>query len=450
MEYKHATDVFINELTLVTKTGETDLRFVYAELNIFDSIFKPAISGNITIVDAVGLNQQLILNGTELLLLNIGKTEDDVLFKKAFRVYKQTDRKPRNDNSEVFVLHFVSEEAIFSEQIGINQFYRGSYSEIASSILIDYLEVPATKILNNLESSQGIKDLFIPDSKPLQAVNWCAKRAVNSEFSPSFLFFENLEGFNFITLASLLSREPIFSVTFDHKNAVDDPASNITGAEKYKVDVQFNMLNSIRNGVYAGKFKGFDFINRVIASKEISYADHLDKGFMKDGEFSGNKNPNFAGIKNRNNKDSTEMYGTRTVLSYMTPSFKHSKYIQEHSPSILNTVENTEDYIFQRNAIFNNLINQQMSIALAGRFDTFSGVNLNINALKKGVKVEGEDDDSLDESLKGKKLVTACRHMIRDSQHHMILELSSGTTDLNLPVSTDFQEPKRVINYDTA
>ena len=43
MEYKHATDVFINELTLVTKTGETDLRFVYAELNIFDSIFKPAI-----------------------------------------------------------------------------------------------------------------------------------------------------------------------------------------------------------------------------------------------------------------------------------------------------------------------------------------------------------------------------------------------------------------------
>ena len=91
-----------------------------------------------------------------------------------------------------------------------------------------------------------------------------------------------------------------------------------------------------------------------------------------------------------------------------------------------------------------------MSIALAGRFDTFSGVNLNINALKKGVKVEGEDDDSLDESLKGKKLVTACRHMIRDSQHHMILELSSGTTDLNLPVSTDFQEPKRVIDYDTA
>ena len=75
MEYKHATDVFINELTLVTKTGETDLRFVYAELNIFDSIFKPAISGNITIVDGVGLNQQLILNGTELLLLNIGKTK---------------------------------------------------------------------------------------------------------------------------------------------------------------------------------------------------------------------------------------------------------------------------------------------------------------------------------------------------------------------------------------
>lgn len=449
MEFKKATDVFISELILVTKSGETDLRKVYSELNIYDSIFKPGISGNIVIVDGLGLNQNLLLNGTELLLLTIGKTEDDILFKKSFRIYKESDRMMRNDNSETYILHFASEEIILSEQMGVNQFYRGTYSEIASSILIDYLEVPATRIVNNLENSKGLKDVFIPDLKPLEAVNWCAKRAINSELSPSFLFFENLKGYNFITLSNLLSRDPLYSVTFDHKDAVDDTGATLTGAESYKVNVQFNMLNSISNGVYAGRFTGFDFINRLIASKEFSYADHLDKGFMKGGSFSGNKNPNFAGIRNRNNKDSVEMTGARHVLSYMTPSYKHSEYILSHSPDMLNTAENTEDYIFQRNAIFNNLINQRMTLALPGNFDTCSGATLNINALKKGFKVEGEDEDSLDASLKGKKLITACRHKINDSEHHMILELCSGTTDLELPITTDSQEPKRALNYDT-
>ena len=98
MELQRSTDFVINELALITKGGKVDLRFLYKELNIFDSIYKSHLSGNIIIDDAVGLNENLVLNGTEILLVNIGKSEEEILFKKAFRVYQETDRELKNEN----------------------------------------------------------------------------------------------------------------------------------------------------------------------------------------------------------------------------------------------------------------------------------------------------------------------------------------------------------------
>jgi len=157
MELETTTDFVINELSLVTKGGKIDLSNLYEELNIFDSIYKDHLSGNIVIQDATGLNENLVLNGTEILLVNIGKTEEEILFKKAFRVYQETNRELINENAESYVLHFVSEELIFSEQLGVSQFYSGTYTEIALSILIDYLEVPNTLLTKGfVDKSTGL------------------------------------------------------------------------------------------------------------------------------------------------------------------------------------------------------------------------------------------------------------------------------------------------------
>jgi hypothetical protein len=89
-----------------------------------------------------------------------------------------------------------------------------------------------------------------------------------------------------------------------------------------------------------------------------------------------------------------------------------------------------------------------MYLALPGRFDTTSGLNLQIEALKKGEKIDG--DPNYDYSLHGKKLITSCRHIIKDSTHDMVLELSSTSRsdEIAIPASADYQKPKEVIEYD--
>ena len=140
MEINNSNQFKVNELIVVTKAGKVDITMLYEEINIFDSILMPVMSGNILIRDAVGLSAGLLFDGSESILIDISKFNDDTAsFKKAFRIYKQSDRKNINQTSEVYVLHFVSDELFYSDQQKINQSYEDTYSEIIKNILKNYL-----------------------------------------------------------------------------------------------------------------------------------------------------------------------------------------------------------------------------------------------------------------------------------------------------------------------
>ena len=61
---KKSTQFHINELVLVTKGGNIDISAIYEELNIFDSLLSPVMTGNILIKDANGLSTKLIFDGS--------------------------------------------------------------------------------------------------------------------------------------------------------------------------------------------------------------------------------------------------------------------------------------------------------------------------------------------------------------------------------------------------
>ena len=90
---KQPTDFNIRELTIVTNRGPFDLRGMFQELNIYDSILSPCITGNILIVDALGLSEALLFDGTEILLVDIEKGNGLKPLKKRFRVFSQKNRK---------------------------------------------------------------------------------------------------------------------------------------------------------------------------------------------------------------------------------------------------------------------------------------------------------------------------------------------------------------------
>ena len=174
-------------LSLATKAGIVDLTGMFEELNIFDSIFNPCMTGTILIRDAKGLSNKLSFDGSEILLIDMGKTENQATITKSFRVYKQSSRKVVNISTELYILHFVSDEFILSQQTKISKSYQDTYTNVVLDILKNYLLVNPDGVFS-VESSKGIRTVVLPNKTPIECLEWFSKKAVNEDLSPSFLF----------------------------------------------------------------------------------------------------------------------------------------------------------------------------------------------------------------------------------------------------------------------
>ena len=427
----------LNELVIISKTGKIDISKIYEEINIFDSILSPVLSGVIGINDSVGLSQKLVFDGSEVLLVNIGKDTDSssLRLKKAFRIYKQSERQNLTQNSEKYNLEFVSDEFIFSDQQRINQSYNATYSDIVKRILTDYLKAPSTKLNGSFENTSGIRDIVIPNLKPIEAIEWCAKRSVDGNKSPNYMFFENNIGFNYASLSSLLSEKELFEIKFTAKNMDIDrnAVEELLSPRGYEVINQADKIKQTRSGVNAGTFIGFDPVTRSVSTKKIGYEDHYNA--MKHG----NDTPNLAQSKDRNNKLATEAYDSKKSVSIFGFNRKNSAYIKKYDPTSLSKVETQEDFVFQRKAIISNLMNRRIKLTMPGNFQLTSGFNLNMRIPDFAIKETGNDDNE-DRALSGKYLIIASRHIIGMEKHETVLEIASTSSKLGfIPQGTQDQ-----------
>jgi hypothetical protein len=108
----------------------------------------------------------------------------------------------------------------------------------------------------------------IPNLRPIEAIEWCAKRAVDVDKSPNFMFYQNLTGYNFVTLSKLLTQQDILDIKFETKNQKgSNPINEISSARSLEVVKQTDGIEKTRSGVNAGKFIGFDPLTRTVGTK---------------------------------------------------------------------------------------------------------------------------------------------------------------------------------------
>ncbi len=415
-----STDFTINQLQLITKVGTIDLRNLYEELNIFDGIFVPSRSGNIMIRDATGMIENLLLNGGEFIKINIGKTKELWVLNKTFRIYKMTNRTKVNETSETYILHFVSDEYVFSEQQKINQACKGTYTQIAIDAFSQYLNV-TSKQLGLIDESIGQKEFIMPNLSPFDAINYCAKRSVNSDGSPNFLFFENMNGYNFCSLSTIVIQKPNFNLNFDVKNVGEGLDVDIFGVRKYEVLSQFDYIKNTQSGVYSGKFIGFDPLTRKIVVSERSFLNQYSSTDHS------NPNPIFAADKNKGGKFNFEMFDSRVVFYTFSEAAKYSNYIKEKDPYLLNKLEDTHNFVFQRKAILEGFVNKTVRLLLPGNFFLTSGTNVSLKMPTRSLRNDQKDNE--DSTLKGIYTIIATRHILKNNIHETVIDVATDSTE---------------------
>jgi len=135
--------VNITELILFSEGKRLNILDYLVELNLYESIFNPVVSGTLTLSDSTNLLSLFPLIGEEFIFVNIltPSLDDGSRIFKTFKVYSIANKAYAKDGSTlIYQLNIISTEAFNDTLNPLFKAFKGTPEEIINNIFLNYLQ----------------------------------------------------------------------------------------------------------------------------------------------------------------------------------------------------------------------------------------------------------------------------------------------------------------------
>ena len=321
-------------LTSPNRKGSVDLKAAWSDFNIYEDIFGNFLTGNIQIVDGVGLMESVPIIGEETIQIQVKTkglvrqrnsnlipgpfegSQNEGIINLKFRVVKILNIMKLNEGIVTYKLSFVSEEAILNLKQKVKKsaldpvtLAPRKISDVVKSLYRQFFQRGrggrAKRIF--VEPTKNLTDLIIPNQTPFKAFNFLASRAVSAgkhAIGSSFVFYESIRGFFFISMETLMSgggmgystvagapgsptelvytapTDPVKEVyvvqpkrmgsnTAEEKNI----AIEMTAVSAYSFSSNFDVLENLTSGMYANRLLTHDLVRMKYDTLDFNMYD---------------------------------------------------------------------------------------------------------------------------------------------------------------------------------
>lgn len=408
-----AGDVKIDDCTLTSIASGNSLNITnqILSIQIFEDLFSPFMSGNIIMKESLDIINSLPITGQEWLDLQIrtptfDESED---IKGRFFVYKVSDRDYVAERNVVYKLHFISEHALKDASTIISKGYKGKVSEIAKQILTDWVGEDNIGDIEETNNSNRYVSNFWTPSKNL---NFLCNNAINMDDSPSYLSFQNREGFNFKSLHKMYKSDSkqMFNYNFKGRDILP------TGQAVRLVDNDYKRINTIElpdsfdnvykmtKGAFASTLHSYDVVSKEYKVDKFQYRDKFD-------------DPKRAHLN--------EYPLTPTKMEeYFNP--KASVLTDFRQYGIFNQYGDVSNYRVMQERISMLIQAEGISIRIVvpGRTDYTVGQKVEVEIMKpEPTSGNDEVEEQRDNTFSGNYLIAAINHNINRERHECSIEL---------------------------
>jgi hypothetical protein len=414
---RFAGDFSVRKAEIVSQNGKyLDVKPQIINIHVYEDLFNPFISGMIILRESLDLLNVFPLVGEELLNLEIITPTLNKTLVGQFHIYKMSDREVLGDKTVVYSLSFISKEAVIDLNKKISKGFGGKISEIASQILTsDALGLETIKPIIVEPTSNSIK--YVSNFwSPIKNLNYLCNNAVNKKNSPSYIFFENREGFNFISLETLYT--PDILQTFIGDNYSRDNLSN--GGSIKNIDEDFKRILELRVP------QTFNYLDRITSGMNASSLITYD--FTKK-QYSVKVFDMLTGYDDQRHLNQYPIISNKNIRTASALIMNESKYYGNFSG--FGDVTNTS-IIQKRISLLKQAESIKVEIVVPGRMDYTVGKKVKLS-LPRIEPLSEIDTDTEDKILSGIYLIAAINHYIDKEKHECHIELikDSFITDLN-------------------
>lgn len=473
-----AGDVNINKVEMTLLSGETlDLEPFVVEINIYEDIFSPALTGNVVLRDAINLIGGLPLVGDEIITLDIETPGFSTLgafdrlnkIQKSFSVYAIKNRQLNADREQYYTIHFCSLEAALDNVAKVSRKFSGNTDDIVLQIYEEFFKLP--RIFNSKiavdgaegginetrEDSQSVDNskkyttLYVADSphrssisfvspmwSPMKIINWLAKRTIGNEHeSPTFLFYETTKAFYYTSIEALIDTQMknnllysdfVYNTPLTDTRTANSLNESFSTVKEVKFLSNLDVLNSQDLGHFTNSVYTFDLIKKE--HKHWIY----DHG-MAFNDYKHMESYKFDSGSNTYVKDEEKKYNSIFPFNIMR-SYNTKSFMSTINPGVLDSTEESidltpEKFVGQRNSLLLDINTLKLTIDVPGRTDCEVGKLIRFyypSVGSRNDRTTRESEEVLwDPLVSGFFLITALHHHITPFHHNMVLEIAKDS-----------------------
>ena len=256
---------------------------VVTDIDIYEHIDKPYITGTVTFVDANRIYEFSNFYGIEKFTMKIKLPENSFpTIEKVFYVDKVVKNIRTNDSQAIIVLHIIEEAGYLSEMMNVNRSYYGKGYRIISNILKEYLGKELSKPIGagptyeDNQDSQPEFGVVIPNMRPLKAAEWIKDRITTSDAAPFYLFstFIN-EKMHLLPLSKMLEANALNQNTqpYRYSQAYTNANTSINN-QAYNIEGYNNPINEEILKINGKGFLNSTFAFHDVTRNEVIYPGH--------------------------------------------------------------------------------------------------------------------------------------------------------------------------------
>ena len=412
---RFAGDVSVDKAQIVTSKGiYQDISAQIITLQLYEDLFAPFLTGSLIIKESLDLVNLFPFIGEEFFDLEISTPSlPRGNVKARFYIYKMTNRELLGDRAVVYQLHFISQEAIVDLNKKISRVFSGKISDMVSTFVTGTTDGFETKKQLFVEPTVNNLKYISNYWSPVENLIYLTSNA--SSNSPNYTFFENRDGFYFVSLDSLYNTEVFQEFVYDRYTR--DSGSN--GKDFRNINEDFKRIMQISIPV------GYDYMDRIrsgmLSSKAISYDITRKKYNVK----TYNMFQRFDQQKHLNpypiNSDNSIFRNNSMIINYrrMVGQF--------------NGFGDTSNYstIQERLSLMKLAQANRLNITVMGRIDYTVGQKVAV-VLNKIEPISKEDTDVVDKMFSGYYLISAINHYIDRDKHECNIELIKESLQMDL------------------
>ena len=438
---QHPGDYIIDGMVVIGSSGvPVEISKLLQELNIFQNIGTPFMSGSILIKDGAGLAEVLPFMGQERLIFSLrtpGRQKVDFNEYHAI-IYNVGARIHQTDRSQNIILNFTSLENYKNIRTKVSKSFKGNISNIVKEILTSENYLGSRKPIN-IEPTRNIRTFVIPNISPFDAINVMKVESVSAtEEAPHYLFYENQDGFHFRSIDSLLGQKKSLSVIEkDTYRFEPPPPGNISVDPNYilptilhwEVGNNTNSFLNVRAGMYASTLYTHDIFNKNIQKFEF---DYIKDGFKKRNSTNQNR-------KNSGPQVPQTKIGDKPITEYPESIiFVHPT--GSENLHTLGTDNNSKEWLQESRS--RNLEKEFFTLRIETYGNTGVQVGDLINVIIPSNKPmsSAEGRDAYDRTLSGRYMITKIHHLVVPStQSHSMTMMVMKDSFENAAAVKDLQ-----------